>query len=164
MQLRACPTRLKVQPHFWCKADLSCEWQSAGSQQLEFCSPVHLPLEGLQAIDLALHRPVAPCMFHCVSTAAQSFLICRTNPPIASSPVPRAFSAQRCKLATLPPHRILRKLRTRWRIVAKPGQRRLRIFIISLCLSFNFGFGLLSRTTCPRRDMPHRTGVHGLRW
>src|SRR5215472_3655908 len=66
MRLAVVFTEFEVQPHFWCKLDSSWEWQSAGSQQLEFCSPVHLPLESLQAIDSALHRPVAPCMFHCV--------------------------------------------------------------------------------------------------
>ena len=64
------------------------------------------------------------------STAAQSFLRCRTNRPIASSPVASAFSTQRLKLDTLPRHRMPRKLSTQWRVVAKPGQRRFRIATI----------------------------------
>jgi hypothetical protein len=55
---------LLVHPHFWCRVYLSCQRQSPGSKKLESCASIHLPLDHLESVNVAFHRPVTPNLLH----------------------------------------------------------------------------------------------------
>ena len=71
------------------------------------------------------------------STAFRSCFKVRTKRTSEWMPVLRACSIQRCRAASLPPRRIVRKPRTSLRITAKPGHCRFKVSTICACRLVN---------------------------
>ena len=130
---------------------------AAGPQQFDPSTSIHSSLEGLQTVDVTFRRTVAPDLFHCVLYRGPVFLQLPDESHDHFDPACLRFRGPASQTGHAATAQDAAKAQHEVTHRRKNPDNRFRIATISLCLSSNSGFGLLSSATAVRGEICRTT-------